>query len=89
MAQDVVNEARKRLEIAISRGELGERRRDVHLILDYLASLENAVQYEWGIRWDGTETVAHSEAMARKWVEEDPDKTVLLKRVGPGPWIYA
>lgn len=88
MASDVISEARKRLENAIARGELGERRRDVHLILDYLSSLETET-YEWGIRWNGTETVAHSETMARKWVSEDPDKTILLKRAAPGPWIYA
>lgn len=45
--------------------------------------------YEWGVRWNGTETVAHSEHMARKWVAEDPEGTVLLKRTVAGPWSEA
>lgn len=53
------------------------------------AATEDEANWEWGVRWNGVETVAHSEAMARKWYAEDPEGTTLLKRRTAGPWVDA
>lgn len=82
-----IEEAKTRLRIAVARGELGDRRRDVHFVLDYLDALE-ADEWEWGVLYEGVYTAAHSVHMARKWANED-DVTVLVKRRPAGPWVFA
>jgi hypothetical protein len=53
---------------------------------------EREPEWEYGVEYDvsSTETVftaAHSEAMARKWVEESPTDTGLRRRRPAGPWL--
>lgn len=52
---------------------------------------EREPEWEYGVEYEAssTETVftaAHSEAMARRWVEESPADTGLRRRRPAGPW---
>lgn len=75
-------------------GTLRVKKDDLIALVEFASVLAEQGEPEWeyGVEYEISDTesvftAAHSEAMARKWVEESPSDTGLRRRLPAGPWL--